>query len=114
MMWERKPEKAATSTPVQELIGGSPVDFPERYKVASPAEMLPLDTPQWLFHGTHDVRVPPEISVSYARRAIRAGDRVHLDLIPGADHFVHLDLDSPTWNKIRSTVLNLLDLNSTE
>lgn len=114
MMWERKPEKATTSTPVRELIGGPPGEFPERYEAASPAEMLPLGTPQWLFHGTHDVRVPLEISVSYARRATREGDRVHLDLIPEADHFVHLDLDSPAWSKIQTTVLRLLESNSTQ
>lgn len=80
-----------------ELLGGEPQDVPERYAIASPAALLPLDTPQVLIHGTRDNHVPFDVSQSYARIAQEAGDDITLIELPGADHFVVIDPTSESW-----------------
>nr|BBH95795.1 hypothetical protein KTA_39940 [Thermogemmatispora argillosa] len=92
---------------VAELLGGSPADVPERYRLASPAALLPLGVPQVLIHGTADDRVPVEISRSYAERAQRAGDQATLVELPDVDHFALIDPGSAAWQKTRELVLAL-------
>lgn len=80
-----------------ELLGGDPQAVPERYATASPAALLPLGVPQVLVHGTRDNNVPFDVSQFYARKALEAGDDVHLIELPGADHFVVIDPTSESW-----------------
>jgi acetyl esterase/lipase len=78
---------------VAELIGGAPGRYPERFRAASPVEMLPLGIRQLLLHGTADHAVPIELSRRYARMASAAGDDVELVELPGAGHMDFLDPD---------------------
>lgn len=91
--WQRKLGSGA----VAELIGGSPEAMPERYAAASPAEMLPLDAPQILIHGTADDRVPFDMSETYTAKAQAAGDNVRLITLPRVDHFALIDPASHAW-----------------
>ena len=100
MGWQRK----LGSEAVAELIGGSPDALPERYAVASPAEMLPLSVPQMLVHGTADDRVPYAMSEAYATKAQAAGDNVRLITLPDVDHFALIDSTSQAW----ATTVNAL------
>ena len=74
------------------LLGGLPDAVSERYAAASPLELLPLGLPQLLVHGTSDTLVPYAMSQAYQSAAERAGDRVELVTIEGAEH---LDLWNP-------------------
>jgi pimeloyl-ACP methyl ester carboxylesterase len=76
---------------VAELLGGSPAAHPERYRAASPRELLPLGVPQVLLHGTADEAVPIEPSRAYAEAARAAGDAVVLLELAGAGHMDHVD-----------------------
>ncbi|HEY4033388.1 MAG TPA: alpha/beta hydrolase [Ktedonobacteraceae bacterium] len=80
-----------------ELLGDSPDKVPERYAIASPATLLPLNIPQVLLHGKRDNLVPLTVSQQYAQKAVRAGDRVRLIELPGADHFALIDPTSAAW-----------------
>jgi dipeptidyl aminopeptidase/acylaminoacyl peptidase len=75
---------------VAELLGGPPAQYPERYRAASPIEMLPLGVRQLLLHGTADDAVPIELSRRYARAARAAGDSVELVELAGAGHMEYL------------------------
>jgi acetyl esterase/lipase len=86
---------------VQELLGGSPDQVPERYAQASPAALLPLGVPQLLVHGGRDEIVPPAMSQGYAQAASEAGDRVALVVHEDLGHFEHLDPGSPAWRSVR-------------
>ena len=83
-----------------ELLGGTPEREPERYRVASPLERLPLGVRQLLIHGDRDDRVPVEQSLRYAEAARRAGDPVELAVIPGAGHAELVDPRTRAWGAV--------------
>lgn len=76
---------------VAELMGGTPGQHPDRYRQASPIEMLPLGVRQLILHGTADADVPIELSRRYARAAAATGDTVELFELPGTGHMEFLD-----------------------
>ena len=92
---------------VDTFIGGAPDAVPERYAVASPAQLLPLGAPQVLVHGDADDTVPVAMSVAYADRARAAGDDVTLDVIEGAGHFELIDPRSAAWEHVVNALTNL-------
>jgi acetyl esterase/lipase len=81
---------------VVRLLGGRPDDVPDRYRLASPVERLPLGIPQLLVHGEHDGTVPSDQSRDYALRALEAGDPVELAIV-GVGHMDLVDPWSPAW-----------------
>lgn len=92
------------NNPTADLIGGSPKEFPERYKDASPIELLPLDIHQVLIHGSLDIHVPIGISSQYHREAQEAGDFVKLVELPQAEHFMLTDTTSLAWEMVMEEV----------
>ena len=85
-MWEIDAQNRIDS-PVENLIGGTPKGFPDRYRFASPLERLPIRIPQILIHGDSDVDVSVELSLKYYHRAIDLKDPVDLKILPKTDHF---------------------------
>lgn len=74
-----------------ELLGATPSEAPGRYRVASPAERLPVGAPQLLVHGDRDANVPLDCSQTHRDRAVSAGDPVTLAIQPGVGHFEVID-----------------------
>jgi pimeloyl-ACP methyl ester carboxylesterase len=93
---------------VQQFLGGTPEDCPERYAAASPAELLPLGVRQILIHGTADANVPYAISKDYYERARALGDDVALMTLEGAGHFEPVDPETPQWPVVVEAVRSLL------
>jgi acetyl esterase/lipase len=85
---------------VAELIGGSPSEYPDRYRAASPRERLPLAVRQMILHGTEDEDVPIELSRSYVQAALAAGDSVDFIELPGTGHMEYLDPSSPAFTTL--------------
>jgi acetyl esterase/lipase len=79
------------------LLGGRPDEVPDRYRLASPVERLPLGIPQLVLHGEHDGTVPPAHSREYARRAREAGDTVDLEVVARTGHMDVIDPRSTAW-----------------
>ncbi|MCM2315426.1 MAG: hypothetical protein NDJ92_09785, partial [Thermoanaerobaculia bacterium] len=72
-------------------LGGTPDEWPARYRSASPLLMLPLKVPQLVIHGTADDVVPVEIARSYSRASREAGDCIEF-MEPGdGGHMAFLD-----------------------
>ncbi len=88
---------------------GFPQENPTRYKVASPMELLPLEVPQLLVHGSNDKAVPVEMVRSYAEKAQKANDVVKFVEIPGMGHFEHLDIHSRSWSCVNLWLTQALD-----
>jgi len=82
---------------VVRLLGGRPDEVPDRYRLGSPAERLPLGLPQLVLHGEADGTVPPDQSRDYAHRAQEAGDPVELRLLPGVGHMDLIDPRTAAW-----------------
>ena len=81
----------------EELLGGPPTKWPQRYELASPIERLPLRVPQLLVHGDADDEVPIGIARGYAERAAYADDPCELVEIAGGGHDEHLEPGSRAW-----------------
>jgi len=76
---------------VTALMGGGPDDVPDRYALGSPASLLPLHTPQYVFHGSADTAVPASLSADYVELARSLGDRAEYVPVPGAGHLEMID-----------------------
>ena len=89
---------------VESLLGGTPAQVPERYRLASPAALLPLGVPQVLLHGTKDDTVPASLSEAYQKRAQGLGDKVRYVPLEGAGHFELIDPRAQEWARVVEAV----------
>jgi acetyl esterase/lipase len=94
--WEWRLSKGV----VRRLLGGTPEQQPERYAETSPAARLPVGVPVLLTHGARDEIVPPAMSETFHAAAVAAGDACELVMVPGEDHFGHLDVANPLWKAV--------------
>jgi acetyl esterase/lipase len=85
--------------PLRALIGGSPEQLPERYALADPLRLPPLEIPVLLVHGTADRTVSVKPGRRYAKRALEAGQSVELIEIdgPAGSHRAHVDPRGQAW-----------------
>ena len=95
-MWEIDAQNGIVS-PVANLMGGTPKEYPDRYRFASPIDQLPVRIPQILIHGDLDEDVPAELSLKYYHRAIDLNDQVDLKILAKTDHFMLIDPLSTAW-----------------
>lgn len=92
---------------VEEFLGGTPQQVPQRYAQASPHALLPLGLPQLLLHGTRDQTVPPALSSDYAAKARQLADDARYVPLEGADHFELIDPKSKEWPSVVAAVSEL-------
>lgn len=102
--WELRLSDSITET----LLGGDPMQVPERYASAAPFDLAPLGLPQALIHGTNDVDVPFELSQRYADHARSLGDDARLIPLEGAGHFEPVDPSTSAWQVVQRTLLGLI------
>ena len=91
---------------ITELIGGTPEEHPERYREASPVEMLPLGVRQEIFAGRMFAAGAP----AYEEALRRAGDAVHSVVLAQGGHFVFVDPGSAVWPEVVRSTRALLGL----
>jgi acetyl esterase/lipase len=91
---------------ITQLLGGTPEERPQRYREASPIEMLPLGVPQEFFAGRMFAALVP----AYEEAAKRAGDEVNAVVLAQAGHFVFVDPGSPVWPQVVQSTRALLGL----
>jgi acetyl esterase/lipase len=105
---ERYRSPAGCGANVDRLMGGAPADFPDRYRLGSPQQLLPLGLPQILLTGERDAIVPPQHVEPYAEAAIAAGDRLRSEIIPQAGHFEVIAPGSVAWPAVLAALAELL------
>ena len=71
---------------VPALMGGAPRDVPDRYRLGSPASLLPAGKPQFLLHGLSDGSVPARLSENYVERAQSLNDEAEYVPLPDVGH----------------------------
>lgn len=92
----------------QDLLGGGPAAVPDRYRVASPAALVPASVPVVCVHGTADANVPLDQSERYVAAATAAGATARLRVLDRADHFALIDPSTPAWAAVREEVVALV------
>lgn len=102
-------ESAGCGKSIPKLIGGSPNDLPDRYREASPAEMLPLGVKQMLLVGAQDTIVQPQHNRTFAEAAQKSGDDVQLTVLDNTAHFDVIAPNAAPWPAIEAAVFSLLD-----
>jgi acetyl esterase/lipase len=93
-------------TPViTDLLGGSPGERPDRYRAASPIEMLAAGQSFEFFAG----QMFAAQAEPYAARARASGDEVRLTVLADANHFAFIDPESAIWPQVLQAVQRLLN-----
>jgi len=93
---------------VRRIVGGSPNQYPDRYRAASPIELLPMGVRQVLIHGVDDDTVPVSQSEKFVSKARDAGDQPSLVTLEGVGHFELIDPESRAWNAVAGSTLQAL------
>lgn len=91
----------------QRLIGGTPEEFPQRYRDGSPAALLPLGLPQVIINGAHDEGWLT-VSRAYQEKARLQGEVVRLIVPADAGHFELVMPASSTFPVVRATIEEML------
>ena len=102
-MWnihEQKKMKSHTAA----LLEGSPEEAPKRYKLSSPAELLPMNVEQVLIHSELDRHVPVELSKDYYKSAVKKGENVKIVILPDIDHFIIIEPTSSAWTSVINSI----------
>jgi acetyl esterase/lipase len=85
---------------IEQYVGGSPEQVPDRFKSSSPMELLPIVVPQRVIHGEQDDVVPFELSRDFAK----ASKNAKLVAIPSAGHFELIDPRSQAWPTVLQNI----------
>jgi len=93
---------------VRDLLGGTPEEMPERYRLASPIERLPMGVPQRLVHGENDDIVPIEITRRHLETARTKGDDAQLIALADTGHFEVIDPRAKVWPRIETAIRELI------
>jgi pimeloyl-ACP methyl ester carboxylesterase len=106
-------QRVCGDVPITKLVGGSPEDVAERYRDASPAEMLPLGVEQILITGAKDGAVPPDLGKNYEEEARRKGDKARMTVVEEAGHFEVIAPGTSAWKFVEEAVLTSLKFSRT-
>jgi hypothetical protein len=87
-------------------MGGSPAERPDRYRAASPIQLLPFGVRIHAFTG----RAFGEQNTAFDAAAKKGGDSIESTNIPTAGHFVFIDPQSDVWPQIVAAVRRLLGM----
>lgn len=93
---------------ITKLIGGLPWEVPNRYREASPSNLLPIGVKQILINGSEDRVVLPEFGKQYEQEAQAKGDDVTFVLVENAAHFEVTAPGSVAWPRVEEAVLSVL------
>jgi len=91
-----------------QLVGGTPAEVADRYRLASPAALLPLGVPMVIVNGAEDRIVPPAHVTGFANAARASGDRVRLEVVPAAGHFEPVAPGTPAFATVLAATRELL------
>lgn len=89
---------------VPAFLGGMPDQVPDRYRVASPIDHLPIGVRVSALHGDSDKTVSVNQSTVYVDAARAAGDPAELTVLPGVGHDDFVHSDSVAWSTAIDTI----------
>ncbi|MDP9092380.1 MAG: alpha/beta hydrolase [Actinomycetota bacterium] len=92
---------------VTNLLGATPAEDPERYRLADPIRQLPIAAPVLCLHSRRDDTVPMAQSTAYVAAARNAGVTASLIETTG-DHYTMIDPRSADWRALLDALPALL------
>ncbi len=95
---------------IDQLMGGSPEEYPVRYQHASPMHLTPIDVPQILVIGRHDRAWGP-VGRAYYERALARRARVTLVEAPASGHFEMIVPTTSSWSLVVESLRELAQPN---
>jgi acetyl esterase/lipase len=102
----RAQEQPICGSPViTNLIGGPPEEHADRYRQASPAELMPLGIPVEFFAGR---MFTPQVPVYEAAIKQTGDSKARVTALPTAGHFVFIDPLSEVWPQVLEAVRRLV------
>jgi len=93
---------------VDKLMGGSPAQFPDRYRWGDPMQLVPDGVRQVLIIGKYDADWGPS-GQRYFQSARTRGDDIRLIDATESGHFEVIDPDSSSWPLVLEATRELLD-----
>ena len=91
-----------------QLMGGLADEWPDRYAIGCPRQLLPLSVPQFHICGTQDVLVPIDHVRDFVQHASEAGDDAWLTEVPNAGHFEIVTAGSTAWPTVEAVLRDVL------
>ena len=91
---------------VPALLGGTPTEAKENYKIGSPVNLLPLARYQIFITGEGDKAVPIRFGDEYVEKAKKVGNEqyaVHIR-VPNCGHFEYVDPNTKVFSIILSNI----------
>jgi len=101
-------EKKVCGHIIDKLMGGSPEQFPDRYRWGDPVQLAPDGVRQVLIIGKYDDMWAPS-GLRYFRAAKARGDDIRMIDASESGHFEMIDPDSTTWPLVLEATRKLLD-----
>ncbi len=92
-------EEGKCGSSIKSLMGGSPIDVPERYKMFSPQDFHEMPTDITLVQGLNDRIVPHEMVERFYEKFKNTSD-VHLVSVPDGGHFDVIAPNTTSWPHI--------------
>ena len=94
---------------VAALIGQPSATRPDVYRDTSPARMLPNGAHIVMITGAEDAVTPPVYAETYVEEVKAAGGTVELVIVPDADHFDVVTINTPAWLLVTKRIMAALE-----
>ncbi|MDR3703789.1 MAG: alpha/beta hydrolase [Candidatus Sulfopaludibacter sp.] len=105
---DRAIDQSACGGPViAQFIGGTPAEFPDRYREGSASGLLPTGTRQEIFVSNTFGEKWTAVFQQYVAAAEKAGDPVRLLTMDGAGHFDGIDPQARAWRAVLASIQTL-------
>ncbi|BDH59033.1 hypothetical protein MTP03_39720 [Tsukamurella sp. PLM1] len=94
---------------VLRVMGGTPEQFPDRYRLVDPLERMDPRVPVVAITGTDDTVVPPREAAEYVEALRRKGGSTALIEIPQTGHGEVIDVHNAWWPMIASAIATVAE-----
>ena len=106
---DRAVEQSVCGGPViTQFVGGTPTEFPSRYREGSASGLLPIGTRQEIFVASTLGEQWITLFKQYVAAAEKAGDPVRLLTMDGAGHFDGINPQAQAWQAVVASIQSLV------
>lgn len=106
--------KSSCERDMVDLTGVPSATRPDVFSDTNAAELMPNGSHTVLITGELDTVSPPRVAHDYAARAVQAGDRAEVVILPGASHYDEVATTSPAWPRVLEVIERALHANESK